>query len=237
MDIKAMHYDFKKKLNKIDSQQYKNLKIPEIDWVLNDAVEIFVKNIAQPRKSNQLGFETNQRTIDDIRSIVVDQDDVNPIVVTNDIATLPTDYWFHASSYVKMTKGDCSGIRATVFIRQHDDDVENSAFDNSSFEWRTVNARFYENGIKFIKDSDFTIDEFFMSYIRKMEYMHNAEDFGSDQMYTLPSGDVLVGTQDCELPSGTHREIVDIAVLITTGELESQVGYQFKREKLNINQF
>lgn len=237
MNIKEMHYDFKKKLNKIDSQQYRNLKIPEIDWVLNEAAEIFVKYIAEPRKANALGFEINQRTIDDIRSIVVDEDDSEAIAVTDDTATLPTDYWFHLSSHVQMSKGDCSDKRATVFLRQHDDAVRDSPFDDSSFEWRTVNARFYENGIKFIKDSDFTIDEFFMSYIKKMAYMHDAEDFGSSGMYKLPSGDTLSGTQDCELPSGTHREIVDIAVLITTGELESQVSYKFKREKLNFNQF
>ena len=236
MDIKSMHYDFKKKLNKIDSQQYKNLKIPEIDWVLNDAAEIFVKNIAQPRKSNNLGFEINQRTIDDIRTIVVDEDDSTAIVVSNDKAELPKDYWFYVSSHAKISKGDCSDIRADVFIRQHNDAVKSSSFDDSSFMWRIVNARFYEKGIKFIKDSDFTIDEFFMSYIKRIKYMHNAEDFGSDNMYTLPSGDVLTDTQDCELPEGVHREIVDIAVLITTGELESP-SYQFKREKLNINQF
>lgn len=236
MDIKEMHYDFKKKLNKIDSQQYKNLRIPEIDWVLNEAAEIFVKNIAEPRKPNGLGFERTQRNIDDIRSIVIDEKDTDGISVVNDSADLPDEYWFHVSSYCTMTKGDCTGVKGKVFIRQHDDSVEESPFDDSSFEWRQINARFYEHGIMFVKGSDFTIDEFFMSYIRKMEYMHNAEDFGTASSYKLPSGDTLNGSQDCELPSPTHREIVDIAVLITTGELESQ-GYQYKRDKLSFNQF
>ena len=44
-----MHYDFKKKLNKIDSQQKKNLLIPEIDWTLNEAQNLYVDIIAQPR--------------------------------------------------------------------------------------------------------------------------------------------------------------------------------------------
>ena len=38
-----MQYDLKFKLNKIDSSQYKNLRIPEIDWVLNESIELFVK--------------------------------------------------------------------------------------------------------------------------------------------------------------------------------------------------
>jgi hypothetical protein len=53
--------------------------------------------------------------------------------------------------------------------------------------------------------------------------------------YTLPDGTVLVGSQDCELPEHTHREIVDIAVLITTGDLQSG-DYQLKQAKLNLNQ-
>ena len=74
MTVKEMQYDIKFKLNKVDSQQYRNLRIPELDWVINEAYEIFVKSIAEPRTSNYLGFETSQRTIDDIRTIVASKD-------------------------------------------------------------------------------------------------------------------------------------------------------------------
>ena len=40
MNIREMHYDFKKKFNKIDSQKNRNLLVPEIDWSLNEAVNI-----------------------------------------------------------------------------------------------------------------------------------------------------------------------------------------------------
>lgn len=235
MTIKEMHYDFKKKLNKIDSQQYRNLRIPEIDWALNEAANLFVKMIAEPRMRNHLGFETSQRSIDDIRTIVVNPDNSgSPIVVSNNVATLPDNYWHYLKSYVTMTKGKCVNRKGEVFIRQHDDQFESSPFDKSSFEWRTVNGVFFESGVKFYTDNSFTINEFYLSYIRQIEYMHNAEDFGPGT-YNLPSGTVLAGTQDCELPWQTHREIVDIAVLITTGEIENQIGYQFKKDKLNLN--
>ena len=45
MLIEDMHYDFKQKINKIDSQKYRNLRIPEIDWKLNEAQEIFIKTV------------------------------------------------------------------------------------------------------------------------------------------------------------------------------------------------
>lgn len=237
MTIKDMHYDVKKKLNKIDSQQYRNLRIPEIDWSLNEAAELFVKMIAEPRLKNHLGFETSQRSIDDIRTIVVNPDiNGSPLPINNNVATLPDNYWHYLKGHVMMDKGNCTDVKGRVFIRQHDDEFEESPFDNSSFEWRTVNAVFFEDGVKFYNDSSFEVDEFFMSYIRRMEYMHNAEDFGAGQ-YNLPDGTPLVGSQDCELPEHTHREIVDIAVLIITGELENVNGYQLKAEKLKLNQF
>ena len=70
MTVQDMHYDFKMKLNKLDSQQLRNFLIPEIDWLLNEAQELFVKWVAEPRIPNGLGLETNQRSIDDIRVLM-----------------------------------------------------------------------------------------------------------------------------------------------------------------------
>lgn len=230
MTIKDMHYDFKKKLNKIDSQQNKNLLIPEIDWVLNEAQEIFVKIVAFPKVYQYLGFEIGQRTIDDIKTIVEPETCID---VNNNIVTLPGNYWFYLKGNVIMTKGKCSDVKGSLVIRQHNDDFELSPFDDSSFEWRTVNGVFDKNGIKLFT-TDFTVTKLCISFLRKLKYIHNAEEFRGGQ-YNLPSGQVLSGSSNCELPEHTHREIVDIAVLITTGELQIP-DYQIKQSKLNLNQ-
>jgi len=225
-----MHYDFKTKLNKIDSQQYRNLRIPEIDWKLNEAYELFVKMVAKPRLRNKLGFETSQRNIDDIRTIVV-KDYCSPVV--DGVATLPDNYWHFISGDAIMDKNNCVGFKGTVRIRQHDDEFENSPFDNSSFEWREVNGVFYEEGVKLFTDGTFTNRDFCMNYIKKLQYIHNAEDFRSGS-YRLPSGILLSGSVDCELPEQTHREIVDIAVALASSELQNP-DHQTKLQKLNLN--
>lgn len=233
MSIKKMHYDFKMKFNKIDSQNNRNFLVPEIDWLLNEAATLFVSIIAEPRLKKQLGFETSQRTIDDIRTIVV-SDDSNWINVSDNKAALPEEYWHFIKGRVKMTKGDCKDIIGRVYIRQHDDMFEESSFYNSSFEWREVNALFYNEGLKFFSDGSFTIDSVCINYIRKMKYMHNAESFRAGG-YTLPSGEILTGFEDCELPEPTHGEIVDIAVLIASGNIQAS-SYQHMLGKLNFNQ-
>jgi hypothetical protein len=238
MSIKRMHYDVKVKLNKVDSQQYRNLLIPEIDWALNEALSIFIKRIAEPRKIQQpydFGFEKNQRNIDDIRTIVKDNVSVTAAKIDDYSyqVTLPEDYLYLVSSKAAITKNNCHEVSASCVLRQHDDNFENSPFDKSSFEWREVNIRFYDNGVKVFSDGTFVINSLKLDYIRKPAYIHNAEDFGSSNQYILPDGTLLTGFQNCELPFQTHAEIVDIAVLVLTGQLQYP-DYNIKREKLNL---
>lgn len=230
MTIQDMHYDFNKKLNKVNSNSFRNLTIPEIDWTLNEAQELFIKLVANPKLRNGLGFETTQRTIDDIRTLVKEDFQIK---VTDNIAKLPIDYYIYVSSFCKMQKGKCIANSRKTFIRRHNDDFENSIFDKSSFEWRTVNAVFNNQGIKLFTE-DFTIEELCMTYISKPNYIHNAQSFRGGK-YQLPSGKILSGTQDCELPESTHREIVDIAVMIVSGELQLP-DFTNKHNKVSINQ-
>mgnify|MGYP003657165203 FL=1 len=72
-----------------------------------------------------------------------------------------------------------------------------------------------------------------MNYIKKLQYIHNAEDFRGGT-YKLPSGVLLTGNVSCELPEQTHREIVDIAVAIASNELQNP-DLQNKLQKLNFN--
>ena len=230
MTVEEMHYDVKIKFNKVDTESNRNLKIPEIDWSLNEAAELFVKMIAEPRIKNGLGFETSQRSIDDIRTIVVNS---NCIPVTNNIATLPDNYWHFVGAEVIMEKGACDEVKGKFHVRQHDDEFELSPFDRSSFEWRIVNGVFFEDGVKFFTDGSFTLSEFCLSYIRKMAYIHYAVGFNATG-YKLPSGTLLTGSENCELPEHTHREIVDLAVMILSGQVQSP-DYKLKAAKLNLN--
>lgn len=233
MTIKDMHYDFKKKLNKIDSQQNRNLRVPEIDWTLNEAQELFVKMIAFPRASRHLGLEVSQRTIDDIRTIVVEDECIS--VGEDGNVTLPENYLHLVTGRALMSKGDCEDVKSRpILVRRHNEEFQDSVFDISSFEWREVNAVFHEDGIRVFDDGTFTITKLCIDYIRKFKYIHNAEDFRAGT-YNLPSGQTLTGHQNSELPESTHREIVDLAVMIASGELQL-TSFNFHQAKSSMNQ-
>ena len=230
MTIKDMHYDFKIKFNKVDSQQHRNLFVPEIDWLLREAEELFVKMIAYPRKKSYTGFEVYQRSIDDIKTLVIHNQCLN---VVNNTVVLPSNYWHFIRAEVEMTKGNCSSAKGRVHIRQHDDNFEESPFDSSSFEWREVNGVFYDGGIKLFDDGTFTNNKLCLSYVKRPRLIHNAEDFRNGS-YKLPNGQLLTGSVNSELPEHTHREIVDIAVLLATQQVQVP-DYQLKFSKLTLN--
>ena len=234
MLIEEMHYDFKKKFNKIDSNQNRNLLVPEIDWVLNEAQNVFIDIVAEPRGRSFLGFERTQKNIDDIKALVVNDQSLTSFVPKEDnIIKLPSDYRYFIRGQAIVSKGSCSNVRARVHIQQHDDEFEISPFDKSSFEWREVNGLFTQEGLKLYTDGTFTIKGMLLSYIRKPLFMHNAKDFRGGK-YRTPSGKLLEGKQDCELSEQCCREIVDIAVAISAGEIQA-ADYQIKYGKLGLN--
>lgn len=236
MNIREMHYAFKAGINKNDSQQNVNFLVPEIDRVLNEAMWLYIKLIAEPRTPNQFGFEVGQRSIDDLKNIVVD-DDIRPVITTGtnyEVVSLPDDYMFFTGASIDMEKGTCVMPMERVRVIQHDDKAEESTFDKSSFEWREVNIRFFEDGIKVFNDGTFSIDEFRLDYIRTPLYMHNAQDYNG-ATYTGLDGTVYITYQDCELSAHLHQEIVDLAVLIAAGNIEIP-NISPKEKKVNLSQ-
>lgn len=245
MTVQDMHYDFKMKLNKLDSQQLRNFLIPEIDWLLNEAQELFVKWVAEPRIPNGLGLETNQRSIDDIRVLM--KQDTEKMV--KDLETedewgikLPSDYWHYVVGVFSLKSTKCGFLDCTIRIRQHDDESKVSPFDRSSILWREVNGRFLGDSLYIEKPEDYAKEDYkedenrvVFTYLRKPRWISFAGGFAQGAGYKMPGGELVSGNHNCELPDHTHREIVDIAVMLASGQMQSK-GIQFNLAKLNMNQ-
>ena len=237
MTVQEMHYDLKTKCNKLDSQQFRNLIIPEIDWKLNEAIGIFIKSIAEPRFAQTIGLEFSQRSIDDLRTIIVDEYNITPTQIgttSNYEAILPTNYQHLIKSYILADKNTCTGKKLKCIVRKHQEEHEIQPFDESSFEWRECNIHFVGNTIKIFTDGIFVPKNFVMDYIKKHPYVNYSQGF-SNTGYLMPDGATLVSiNQDCILPQQVHREIVDLAVLIITGEINPN-ELQIKANKQQLN--
>jgi hypothetical protein len=219
-----MIYDFKQKLNAFDSSQNRGYQIPEIDWKLNAALKVLINNISSPRTNVQIGFEFNQRNIDDIRPIIARAS----IQVNDNFARLPRDYYREISTFAIVNKGSCTK-KIRVYKVQFDDLWETDPFVQSSFEWEELNALQVNDGME-LKPTDFTVSEIHMDYLRDHPYIHNAQGYGGS--YKLPSGVTLSGKQDCLFDDDLCSEIVDLAVFMTVND--SIYNPQTKQTNLSL---
>jgi len=217
MDIRAMHYDFKKKLNKLDSANYRNLLVPEVDWALNEAQDIIVKRASASGR------------LDAIRPLVRRH---VPLSKSGGFFPLPVDYRHFISADAGLNREGCGDALARVHVRGDGRDWELDPFARSSYEWREVNAVLGSGGIRVYDDGTFTVDKLVLSYVRSPLWMHAAQDH-SPMGYKMPSGSPLYGYVDCELPEDVHGQLVDLAVLVASGEIQAP-DYQVKRDKIGI---
>jgi len=258
MDVTEMHYEVKLKLNKIDSSDYENLTVPEIDWYLNEAQDIFIKQRYGISNNKRQGFETTQKRIDDLRKLVV-KGIILPFTTSSaDLnayeACLPDDYMFHIRSRADINKSGCkkkTGI-STVQI-QHDDldTVLQDPFYSPSFEWEEIPIVFMEGFPRIIKedgtvipgcigkiigysDGSFRLIDLRLDYLRHPLRISWGSGVGT-LSYNYPNG-VTAGFNDsCELAEHTHHEIVDIAVMIASGDLDHP-NLQSKILKTQLNE-
>ena len=249
--IQEMHYDLSFKLDKVDSIDSRNLLPAEKDWILNEAQEIILKQ----RYRKDVGFEVDQKRIDDLRTLVIKspsiiQPGLVPVNV-GDPAGFPTtlfevaldnlafDYVFLIRGSALITKTNCGSKTIGLSQIQHDDWTEmlKSPFEKPSYQWEELPAVFGAEvsvtpsnfGSIFLETAgDFTINQVYLEYIKEPVRM-------SIGGYTYIDGTTAVLTE-CEFPDHMKREIVDVAV----NEIDRIIGdprfRELTKEKLQIHE-
>ena len=253
MDVGEMHYEFKLKLNKVDSLDYNNFLVPEIDWYLNEAQHIFIKTRYSGNNSRAAGFEASQKRTDDLRNLVVKDQIIATVPTSSDPsvyeALLPFQgierYMFALRVMANGFKGTCEG-KLNCIQTQHDDlnDTLKNPFYAPSFEWREVPVVYGTSGggasdlnkLFVYTDGTFSITSINLDYLRHPARIAHPTVFAGGQ-YLLPdnSGTLITLDQNCELAEHTHKEIVDLAVQLVAGDIDHP-GIQSKMLKTSINE-
>jgi len=219
MTAKDMQYAVRIGLNKLDSQKYRELRIQEVDWVLTEAQLTTVKKYIQ-------SFQ-----FDRIRKLVITEEVLPCTLWKEDTykAELPSNFLSYVSGHVLIAKNGCSeNVKADLIPKQHIDIHVDSKLDDSSFEWRQVNYNFSKDEMLLYSDGTFIILEPHITFVRVPERIVSLESG-----YKLPSGQ-NVTYQDCELHESIHQEIVDLAILIASTNLQMK-DIQIKQQKVKLN--
>lgn len=226
MTIQEMHIEFKERLDKSASSSFPELLVEQVDLLLNNAIEKFVKLRYGRNNIYKAGVEEIQKRTDDLRTLVVTHYPQLATVTTEDntvkaslttlysdeaLTTLTTDkYQFFLNGRVRTVKTGCTSSYNSVKLYNHDDinSVLKNPFKKPTFN--EVIGYFEKGDLYLLTDGTFTIDKAKITYLKKAAVVK----YGS--LYPTPVSNV-----NCDLPEHAHTEVVDLAVLITLENLES----------------
>ena len=216
MTVQELHTAFKFGLDKLDSLNYPSIEPEEIDLLLNQAQDRYVKQRYGINNNKRQSFEETQKRTDDLKKLVFNVI-ITPAANASDnkpygrFVTLPntvgSEYWFAIEEECDITYFNCHNVsttvRATVIPRTHDDyrklikDPFNKPDIYEIF-------RLMENGrVELISNVNITIGDYYLRYIKK------------------PLRIDLNTNITCELSEHTHQEIIDEAIKIALEAIEA----------------
>lgn len=238
-----MHYDFDLKIDKVASLSKEDFNRAEKDWLLNEASWVVVKRKYGLNNNQRSGFESNQKRISDLQSLHIKvplQPGVQPNLVDSteniyevNLNQLIYPYWFLTRGWTKSIKPNCA-VNASLYEIQNDDlnYALQDPFNKSWDEEVLVNFGRSSDGngqsLYLYPDAGQSIGKVYLEYIK----MPAKLSFGG---YTYIDG-TTPAAQDSDLPELIHPEIVDAAVEIAAGIIESPQYVQLKAQKIINNE-
>jgi hypothetical protein len=234
MTVVEQHYDFQIKIDKVHSFSKENFTRAEIDWLLNEAQTVFIKQRYGLNNTKRNGFETSQKRIDDLKSLHIKfplQPGLNPLphsdgIYEVDLSDLVYEYMFLTRATAEVVKPACVE-RATLKQIQNDDlsEVLNDPFNKPDDFSLPFNFGRASDGISdsiYIYTDGQSLGNVYLEYIKEPARIN----YGG---YEYIDG-VTYPPQDCEL--SFPEEIVDLAVSIASGIIEHPQYVQLKQQKV-----
>lgn len=231
-----MHQSFRFGMDKLDNLNYPNFLPEEIDLLLNQGQERFIKQrygITNPKRTS---FEETQKRTEDLKELIKH---VNLIPAANTytnitpysrFVTLPTDHWFIIQERVVQECDKCNStplysetitIAGRISITQYNgmyaevrpiqhmevDKVLNDAFKQPDYD---KVLRLMEDGqVEIITSSVCVPTVYRLRYLKK------------------PNKISLTTPTNCELSEHTHQEIVDEAIKVALEGIEAKRNGSF----------
>lgn len=215
MTVQEMHTAFNQGLQRVNANAYDYFTSEEIDHWLNRAQERFIKDRAHITGDvKRVGFEGNQKRLDDIRSIVA-QDYFDGWTANTaaqwEQVDLPADYLYLVNVRAAIRYDVCGEVTAASPQREMPvrivDNAEVYQMQQDPFAKSQLHsplATVSENDIRVFQDGEsFILEGIYVDYVR------------------IPADIDLSLGQDSELAPHTHQEIVDIAVKNVLEAIES----------------
>lgn len=216
-----MEIAFKQGLDKFDSFNYPDFQTDQIELLLNQAQDQFVKQRYGSNNLKKQSFEETQKRTEDLKNIVINAillpaanaiDNINTEAV---FVTLPADYLVAIQELTGISYIGCNGQPVTdreyTLAIQHDD---YSKLIENPFGKPTTGKilRLMEKGrVELIPPVGTTITDYHLRYIK------------------IPVRISVTNSVNCELSEHTHQEIVNQSISIALEGIESKRTQSFEQ--------
>lgn len=214
MTIAEAHLEFKFRFDKLDALKYPNFLPEEIDLLLNQAQDRYVKQRYGLNNYKRQSFEETQKRTEDLKNLVLQVNlTVQPFSALNidpnaRFVLLPADHWFVIQERAILQYTDCNNVIRTTYVEvrpiQH---IEFDKIINDAFKAPDITKilRLMDQGkIELITAPATSITSYSLRYLKR------------------PVRVSIITSTTFELSDFTHSEIVDEAVKIALENIEAK---------------
>ena len=223
----------KQRLNKLASQDFDNIECWQVVEAFNKSQLMWCRRQLHGMNALKEGDEESKRRIDDLQILLTDKVikfEKQPILVRSE--ELPANYFEWKRISILAANECCDNKRKMIAYLAEEANVDELLRDSNkrpSFEWGETFCTLKSNKIHVYTNNEFTITEGTLVYYRKPRYIQIK---GCIDPYTKEMSVVDV---DCEFKDDVIELIIDEAVKILAGDIESNNQQQTATSQVESN--
>lgn len=219
MNNNLLKIKFKQRANKLASMDFDNFEDWQIAEVFTKAQNEWARRQLHGSNVFKEGDEQSKRRIDDLQVLLktIELKGVNKTEYFESI-DLPKDYLEFKRVSAKATTGSCPDPRRLRIYLSEEANVDELLRDAEkcpSFEWAETFCTLQGNNLKVYTDQKFTVAEPTLTYYRI------PRPIAFKGMQDITTGDTIYDDVECEFKDDVVELILDEAVAIATGDIES----------------
>jgi len=231
MNNNLLQIKIKQRLNKLASLDYDNFECWQVQEAFNKAQIEWTRRQLYGYNIRKEGAEQSSGLIDDLQKLMIHaaliMDDKKIFYQTD----IPANYLHYVRTDVFAKKECCPARRMTVYeVEEANISIILDSKDKQpNFQWAETVATRMNNKLKVYTNNEFDITECHLIYFRKpIEVQFNG-------CIDIKTGTTFTADQECEYNDDVAEIIIDAAVSILAGDIESVTQYQREQQAVQTN--
>jgi len=234
MNNTTLQLKIKQRLNKLDSQDYDNFECWQIVEAFNKGQVEWVRRQIQGTNITKTGDEQTRMRISDLQILLkTELLLMNPMDTYSQSDIIPSDFMYYKRVNIHAHKDCCDSKNdMTVTYLAEEENISLLLSDDlkkPSFEWGETFSTFVGNRLRVYTGNDFDVISSTLMYYR---FPVKIQLVGCVDPYTLQTSAADV---ECEFKDDIAEILIDEAVQILAGDIESITQYQIAQTNGQTN--